>query len=387
LAVLSVLATLVLAELGARAVFWVRWGKLYPLQVMRYSLRLGWQLAPGQYRDFRINSYGFRESEETSVRKPPGRARFLLAGGSTAFGTQGLYPDFPSEPLREKTIDYYLEELLADQLSDVEVLNAGVPEYRLAQEIVLWREKLIRFDPDLVIFLDGHNDFAFLSNLATDTSAAPLWNSRHILRGESALNARSPLGVFRYADIYLGRTSYAYYGLSQLMQGVVDRAEPRANPWGTVPFDPANEDSLRARWAGQVESVATEYTNLVADLASMAKRRNRPVLYVIQPEIMNEDSLHLTALERRIQARAFAHHRDRGTFVWRYLGSTLPQRLAALRSGCFEIADLGRIADGSLQVYTDYTHLTPEGNRRVAQRLLPFVLSMVSRRPSCDGPS
>jgi len=380
---MSLVVFLVLLEVAARGFYFVRWGQLYPLQSTHYSLRLGWQLSPGQYREFHVNESGFRRATGTARAPAAGTVRIFLVGGSTAFGSNGLYPQFPSEPLGPRTIDHYLETMLNDSLAgrQVEVINAGVPEYRLFQETTLFREKLIGYSPDLVIFLDGHNDISFLTGNEIRELVAPLWSARHFKRGEQALNARSPIGALHYADIYLGRTSYAYHLLAQLFQRVADRRGVREDhPWGQVPFRPQDESALAGRWASQMDSLSHEYIDQVRDLAAIAGHRDRPILYVLQPEIVNEDPAHLTQIERRIQQFAYEHHRDRGTFAWRWLGAMLPERLDSLRSPVFDVLDLGHIATpAGVQLYTDYTHLTPDGNRLVAERMVPHVRALLAQ--------
>jgi len=379
--VVALIVFLCVAELGARAFYFMRWGKLYPLQSMQYSLRLGWRLAPGQFRDFSVNSAGFRRADETDLRREPGGIRIFLVGGSAAFGSNGLYPQFPSEPIREETIDHSLELLLRERFPGrtVEVINAAVPEYRLFQETSLYSEMLLNYDPDLVIFLDGHNDISFLSGLAENRTAAPLWNLRHFLRGERVLNARSPLDAISYADLYLGRTSYAYHILAVILQRAADRrGVGRSSAWGENTFTPTAEADMASDLAAGLDSLAVYYTDQVKDLADLAARRSGRVIYALQPELVDEDSMSLTTLERRIQAFAFQHHRDRGTFTWRYLGANFPKWLEPIRSPTFDVVDLSRIAMGGGDVlYTDYTHMTAAGNRRVAELLLPRVMAML----------
>jgi lysophospholipase L1-like esterase len=391
LAFASIAVFLVLVEAGSRLAYWIRWDRhLYPLQSMQYSLRLGWTMIPGQYRDFHVTRNGFRREGEVSRHQPADGLRVFLVGGSTAFGSNGLYPQMPSRPLREKTIDHYLEEFLRDVYPHraVEVINAGVPEYRLFQETTLYREKLLAFEPDVVVFLDGHNDISFLT-AHSDSLAAPYWNARHIRRGEAALNARSFAGLLKFADLFLGRRSYAYHGLSMLLQVAADRGAGAGgmgnSNWGTRAFRPADEPVLAARFAAELDSSYSPYAELVADLKAIAGNRRGKVVYALQPELVDEDSTLLTDRERMIQRFAFAHHRDRGTFTWRHLGRVLPTAFAPLASRDFAVVDLSRIARGDGQdVYTDYAHLTAAGNRRVAEQLLPALLAVLDQPIPAD---
>ncbi len=114
LAVASALVFLVLLEAGARSYYWVSWGRrLYPIESRVYSIPLGWRLEPGEYSHLRINGQGFRGTSETAVAPAAGTTRVFVVGGSTAFGSDGLYPQVAAALLTEETtIDRHLERLL-----------------------------------------------------------------------------------------------------------------------------------------------------------------------------------------------------------------------------------------------------------------------------------
>ena len=136
----SVLFFLLVAEGASRLFYKVRWGQLYAIEANAYSLNLGWTTAPGSYKNFTINNQGFRRSTGTSLERPDSTVRIFLVGGSTAFGTNGLYTQFNPAPLEmDQTIDAHLERMLGTEApgTNFEVINAAVPEYRLFQEFTL----------------------------------------------------------------------------------------------------------------------------------------------------------------------------------------------------------------------------------------------------------
>ena len=125
----------------------------------------GWALIPGQYtvkpmngvRSFplSINEVGLRAHrpiEATRVRR-----RLLVLGDSFTFAR---------EVRTERIFTQQLQDLLVEQgRGDIEVLNAGVPAYGTAQQLLLMRELSTkhRLKPELVLLVFFTNDI--LDNL------------------------------------------------------------------------------------------------------------------------------------------------------------------------------------------------------------------------------
>lgn len=117
-----------------------------PLGLMLHP-KVGYVNFPDQQTEnFSINSQGFRGPEV--VPKKEGVRRIVLVGGSTAFGT-GLNSD---------------EETFANQVTrrfeNVEVINGAVIGHRSGQELSYIVSDLVDLEPDLIIALNGYNDFA-----------------------------------------------------------------------------------------------------------------------------------------------------------------------------------------------------------------------------------
>jgi len=98
-----------------------------------------------------VNSYGFRGAEFSS-NKPIDTYRIFLVGGSTMWGS-GNYSD-------ETTIPGILQKIFDKQESQtkIEVINAGMSGTNTISESKLIKERLVNFQPDLIIMYDGWND-------------------------------------------------------------------------------------------------------------------------------------------------------------------------------------------------------------------------------------
>lgn len=98
--------------------------------------------------DFKVlrkhNSRGFR-SPEIPLQKPPGRLRVLMVGDSMVYGI-GVE--------NEETFSAEMER----REPRLQVINAGVPAYSGAEELVQLREEIGPLDPDIVVVAYFWND-------------------------------------------------------------------------------------------------------------------------------------------------------------------------------------------------------------------------------------
>ncbi len=98
----------------------------------------------------KINSMGLRDQEYT-LEKPASTYRILVLGDSMTFGWGAAVAD---------TFSKKLERDLNQKSTGIrfEVINSGVGNYNTSQEVEYFRERGVRFHPDLVILCYFIND-------------------------------------------------------------------------------------------------------------------------------------------------------------------------------------------------------------------------------------
>ena len=99
-----------------------------------------------------VNAQGVRGTRPVAVPKPAGTFRILADGGSTTFDSF-VSADDRTWPAR---LEAWLNELAPG--SQVEVVNVGVPGYRVQQNLIQMLGEQSDWEPDLVLQLQGHND-------------------------------------------------------------------------------------------------------------------------------------------------------------------------------------------------------------------------------------
>ncbi|MBA2113887.1 SGNH/GDSL hydrolase family protein [Bremerella alba] len=152
------------------------------------TLRPGLKLKSSTY-DIDVNSLGFR-GPEISVDKRPGIRRIAVMGGSSVFGYL-----VPGKDSASGQLVAILERQLKHDGCDVslEVINAGVPSFTLAQCLGRFETQVAPLKPDIVVLYLGWNDIPLLISETQDQPLpqAPSWLERTL--------AHSTLyGVFRY---------------------------------------------------------------------------------------------------------------------------------------------------------------------------------------------
>jgi hypothetical protein len=115
---------------------------------------LGGELVPDTHivfmgQSFTTNHFGMRDSQRVQ-RKPPGTFRIAVLGPSHVMGS-GLTDDATFTRLLE-------ERLNADSTlrgTRFEVLNFGVAAYSLTKQLAQLDDRVLGFDPDVVVFTDS----------------------------------------------------------------------------------------------------------------------------------------------------------------------------------------------------------------------------------------
>ena len=100
--------------------------------------------------ELRFNSLGLRGGEISEVKNSE-TYRIFVVGGSTTVS---------AEVSEEETIPGLMQKMFDEEGKNVEVINAGISGGTNISEGKLIEERIVNYDPDLVIMYDGWNDLS-----------------------------------------------------------------------------------------------------------------------------------------------------------------------------------------------------------------------------------
>lgn len=322
-----------------------------------------------KYGNININAHGFIDGGRafpTLFAKPPGKIRIFLFGGSTVAGS--------GASSSATTISAYLENILNKKGTErYDVINAGVDGYFSYQELGYFISDIIYYQPDIVIFYDGYNDYAssvWIGGYKNEYQKSHCRVNNHeyalylltimpkLEKGASLLNV----------DLLLGKT-YTTIFISRLYKKIVKKGDI-----GNVIETRRLPDKVKL----SPEEAASLYTSNVESAVGTAIAHGVRIIYALQPtifdkEIPSED-------EKKILA-------DRGSDFSKISDENLVKRYYQTARDSFkalgkkfnnqsvQVVDISEniwqgVAD---TIYLDECHTNDRGNFLIAQNLSKIV--------------
>ena len=334
-----------------------------------YSAVRGHELNPGYRRAFDTggrlihSAQGFRRDGLIEMAKPAGVFRVFVLGGSALYGigvqSGTTYPLHPTLA-NDETITFFLERELNARVRaagldvQIEVVNAGVTAYQTFHHVLYFYETLYEYQPDLLLFLDGHNDFYNVDRAnpikAYSYSAAAM---------VPALNQRRPWFSLYVASRALGEYSYAFKVLEKLSMAMFENLEARPQNSGQssrLPEGDFGEALQQAATAGFLRSYRL--------IEAFSQYYGFDYHVFLQPEVVFENTRWLDPrIQRSRRPRSGSMERSGS----RSCGApaAVSELFAVHQVPYTDIGSLARGPDDRGQLYMDYCHLTPEGRGRL----------------------
>ncbi|MBL8809687.1 MAG: hypothetical protein JNM43_05875 [Planctomycetaceae bacterium] len=197
---------------------------------------------------------GFFKPDSFAVQKAPDEFRIFVVGGSTVqgspFSTETSFPAFTALALNAISSD--------KTWKTVNCGGVSYASYRIAPIL----EECLQYEPDLIIFCEGHNEFledvSYVGRKQTSNLIAPLYS------------AASKLQSFRAIESLMAHS------------GSSDSGQPILNGEVTTRLDQAEGLSAYHRDDAHASMVAEHYRANLIRMCRMCRQANVPLL-VIRP--------------------------------------------------------------------------------------------------------
>jgi hypothetical protein len=335
---------------------------------------------------------GFKYPREIEVDKPRKTVRIFGMGGSTLYGwgSEGLARYGNHHHLaNDQTITYFLEKNLNEAVKKshpdwrVEVINAAIIDYNSAFHLVYYNQVIWRFQPDIIFFLDGNNEFFGIKPFNT---FADYKNSGvNVVDG---FNNRGKFFSLYVSSRYLAKFSQAFKTIQyEVMNKWLELEAPTINQIYELPENFRNFER-------DYDTRAQLYLRVYSQILAAAKFDHVSVFLFLGPQMMTENE-HLLG-ERDLRTRRAvlkdwgspAGRVDRTEFMNR-VRTRLPAYFKSIDFPYHDISALGSTENKHKALYIDYCHVTEQGAEVVAGKIQKNiedrVLEIVSSEDIADG--
>jgi hypothetical protein len=250
----------------------------------------------------------------------------------------------------------------------VEVINAAITSTWTHHNLIYLNQTILKYNPDMVLFLDGFNDY-YHYDVGHDQFASYTYNlPSQVILGEPTFYSLA------YANgWWLFRKSALAHMVARSASNIsllLSRRPERR------PID--------------VEQAVARHERIFSANAFKMEERcglilhNEQVIpvFMLQPMLILERDRKLTDVERRLfEFNVNSYLPNYEAFVTRAVQyvRTRETEMAARVGGAFiDLTGIFKQADG--QIYTDYAHLTPEGNKVAASFIADRILPLIRQR-------
>ncbi len=310
---------------------------------------VGYRTMPSQKTPyFSINSLGFRgkdfEQGEGQDQDQQGRGRIVVVGGSTAFGT-GLRSN-------EETFAAHLERLLPDK----QVINAAVIGYQSGQELVWVLTHLVDLRPEMVIVLDGFNDFGQVLSQEQDFNRLGIngfdeleeqLRMLYVVSASSCVGKLAAVPTLMFPHVWQtfkeirSRTGEALY--RALVRWGVFRFLKRVGLW---------TEGIKPAFDRRIDLISRRYAVNMIKMRNVLKGFDADFLCLLQPdgELVQTDS------------------RTKGALSAEHYGLFREKAKSLLQQEGVAVVDLNEYGERlRSEMFMDRAHLDSQGNRIMAE--------------------
>lgn len=356
-----------------------------------------WLRLPNDQR-VRVDEHGFVAARPVTRDKPDDVTRIFVMGGSTAFGTvqNSTYRELHEYPrgmyTHRDSIAGRLQAVLEERRPDrrFEVITAASVSRTLHQSLTYYLETVSRFSPDWVVSVDGFNDinhvqsgtpyadrekelrfYIDIQNTA-DCRERPVPNTFCLVEGlynrfltELTRGRRRPLPEFTKPFVLDSHTEEHYVERKPEFLAGARRMVQTAGHMGAV----LKADDVRQVFVLQPMLHRARDHKGLSETENLLANDISPPLYSSLP-----DTLTTTPVEYLDSMLILKYLFDD------HLSAALERQVEIGGHLFIDMNQELQDVPESVEIFTDYCHLTIEGNRLVAEAIAEAILSAQTGR-------
>lgn len=353
--------------------------KQHPWRTLSYTQKdafefdpfLGYRFNPSQeFVNLAINQDGFIKTYgDESINlfsKPKGAYRIFLLGGSTVAGS--------GASSNNTTIASYLKKHLVNLFEgkNIEVINAGVSGYNTHQERNYLLSDIVHYQPDLVIFYDGWNDFAGPTWQGGYRDAFQSTHARYnchqcALENMHFFNSNSKDSLFYFNFSSFLDASFTGIFIKKTCKRLVNKKHSYLKK---LP------KTHRKKFISADEAAKLYISNIKASSA-LDKHFDFKILYFFQPCFIHKK--HLTIEEKSILANPKFLFLERSSINELKEFYTICQTFIR-NSNISNLFDFSNTLWTNVDetIYIDQCHTNDRGNELIALAMLPYITKLVA---------
>ena len=312
------------------------------------------KIKPGKYKNqftsYTINSMGFRGSE-FNFKKKNNTTRIITFGGSTTIGLES--PD-------NKTYPFLLEQKLnQSQIGNFEVFNMGLPSKSLNFIKNLFLTEAYKYDPDVIIIYSNRNSIMYDGG-----STEPFFDK---IKNQKIIQ----INYFLQENIMTYRLLYKFL-----------KKIKNLNLKSEYLFSPFNNKGI------SYEYLINGYKNSLIEIINFSKSKEIKTIlvkqaYYFEPNIIDEiNKFSNEELIKLYKEKFFIkkYNLSEEDNFWIIFGSILNKNLDFfINYDNVIIVDPIKNLLTSKQNFTDYLHLTPEGNTILANEIFSSIINNLKK--------
>lgn len=277
------------------------------------------QLKPNQhFSTININSFGFR-GDEITIEKSNEIIRIFMVGGSTTFGAGATSDD--------NTIPVLLQQKLekSNPMKNIEVINAGIPFADSFRETYLIKNKILQFQPDIIIIYDGWNDA----------------HHKKVYDNVLGKSENQEENIFKFKNFPFYRTPFVINTILEQNSSEIEDKDVDKN------------------------QIIKNWKNHMLDLCETNNQKEIKTFVIVQPLIGTGNKI-LTSSETK-----FLNQSNSNTIDIMY---GLSKEVKTLSFMCTDTADFTDVFDDvNVPIFTDQGHMSDLGNEIIAEKIANIV--------------